>query len=221
VTRLAIVDDHRLFSAALAVALQAQGVEVAEPSFTTLVEIQRQLADMQPDVVLVDRDLGDLGSGEELIAPMADGGTAVAIVSATLDDVVVGRCLALGAVTCIPKTAPFETVLTTVLSIAAGKPVLARSERERFVSCWHQWQAATSRLDAPFARLTPREAQVLGKLMDGRSVRAIAADVYVSEATVRSQVRAILVKLGVNSQLEAVALATRANWQPPFLQTQP
>jgi DNA-binding NarL/FixJ family response regulator len=64
----------------------------------------------------------------------------------------------------------------------------------------------------PFDRLTSREQQVLNALADGRSVACIAEDWFVSEATVRSQVRGVLLKLGVSSQLEAVARATKAGW---------
>ena len=53
---------------------------------------------------------------------------------------------------------------------------------------------------------------MLRSLGDGHSVAAIARRCYVAEATVRSQVRGVLTKLGVGSQLEAVALARRAGW---------
>jgi DNA-binding NarL/FixJ family response regulator len=69
-----------------------------------------------------------------------------------------------------------------------------------------------SRLLGPFEELTARERYVLARLIDGRCAEAIAADAYVSLSTVRSQIRSILRKLGVNSQLEAVALARRAGW---------
>jgi two-component system, NarL family, nitrate/nitrite response regulator NarL len=57
-----------------------------------------------------------------------------------------------------------------------------------------------------------REAEVLRGLIEGRSVDELAQEAFVSIATVRSQVRAILRKLGVTSQLAAVGLARRAGW---------
>ena len=65
---------------------------------------------------------------------------------------------------------------------------------------------------APFERLSEREAEVLGEIAQGHSVSAIARASVVSEATVRSQVRSILTKLGVGSQLEAAALAHGSGW---------
>ena len=61
-------------------------------------------------------------------------------------------------------------------------------------------------------RLTEREAQVLRCLAGGRSVATIAAASYVAEATVRTHVRGVLTKLGVGSQLAAVALAHHSGW---------
>jgi DNA-binding NarL/FixJ family response regulator len=67
----------------------------------------------------------------------------------------------------------------------------------------------------PFDRLTTREQQVLRALADGRSVTQIATEWFVSESTVRSQVRGVLTKLGAGSQLEAVAQALKAGWLTP------
>ena len=67
----------------------------------------------------------------------------------------------------------------------------------------------------PFERLTPREAEVLALLMQGQAAEAIARRFVVSEATVRTQIRGVLGKLGVGSQLAAVAEAHRVGWQAP------
>ena len=65
---------------------------------------------------------------------------------------------------------------------------------------------------AMLGRLSGQERRVLEALADGQSVGRIAADFVVSEATVRTQVRSILTKLGVKSQLQAVAIAGRHAW---------
>ena len=57
--------------------------------------------------------------------------------------------------------------------------------------------------------LTPRQAEVLGLLAEGRSVKEICAELYLSKATVRNHVRALLQTLGAHSQLEAVAAARK------------
>jgi DNA-binding NarL/FixJ family response regulator len=65
---------------------------------------------------------------------------------------------------------------------------------------------------APFEQLSLREKDVLRELIAGKSVEMIARDWVVSIATVRTQVRGVLTKLGVNSQLAAVAKAGAAGW---------
>ena len=75
----------------------------------------------------------------------------------------------------------------------------------------------THRLDRdnrfmPFESLSRRENEVLCLLMEGHSVAKIAESSFVSVGTVRTQVKAILRKLGVNSQAAAVALAYRSGW---------
>ncbi|HXW80901.1 MAG TPA: helix-turn-helix transcriptional regulator [Acidimicrobiales bacterium] len=63
-----------------------------------------------------------------------------------------------------------------------------------------------------FDRLTPREQEVLSALMRGDTARDICKHSFVAMPTVRSQIRSILTKLGVSSQLAAVVLAYRSGW---------
>jgi two-component system, NarL family, nitrate/nitrite response regulator NarL len=70
---------------------------------------------------------------------------------------------------------------------------------------------------AAFEHLTRREREVLIGLMRGATAGEISKENYVSLPTVRSQIRSILCKLGVNSQLAAVAFAYRSGW--PFDRT--
>jgi DNA-binding CsgD family transcriptional regulator len=68
-------------------------------------------------------------------------------------------------------------------------------------------EAASSAARVSGLRLTPKESQVLADLMAGRSAKSIARASGVSEATVRTHIRSVLAKFGVNSQLAAVVLA--------------
>ena len=62
--------------------------------------------------------------------------------------------------------------------------------------------------------LTPRERQILALMIRGADNRAIAGELYISYATVRTHVRSILAKLGARSQLDAVARAIRWGFGP-------
>ena len=67
----------------------------------------------------------------------------------------------------------------------------------------------------PPARLTPRQAEVLRHLEQGRSTKQIAQELHVSTETVRNHVRHLLRALGATTRLEAVAIARRATPQAP------
>lgn len=181
----------------------------------TLAGARDELLAVRPDVLLLDLELGTLGSGENLIVPMVRAGVVVVVVSAFLSDVVMGRCLTLGAAACIPKSAPLDVLLTAVTSLAAGEPLVPSAERQRVLSAFWEWQSKSAKAHRGFERLTLREAHVLGEIMAGLSVGDIAERSGVSQTTVRSQVRAILMKLDVRSQLQAVTAAVAAGWSAP------
>lgn len=107
---------------------------------------------------------------------------------------------------------PLKELLETITiacKSCVSKPVRSRSERAPGGQ-----RSPTRDVAAELWRLTRREKLILGAMMEGHSVREIAASGFVSTATVRSQVRSIFLKLGVKSQLAAVALAHRNAWRP-------
>ena len=213
--RVVILDDHRLLAAALAAALEVVGFVVDTPELTDPDRVLSALEGDPPQVALLDLDLGVFGSGESLLGGLVSMGARVLVVSGTSDEAAVGRCVAAGAWGWVPKSEALDDLVTAIESTAAGRGQLDEAERDRLIGVWRTEREAAERALAPFARLSRRESEVLAGLAEGRSVERIAAESFVSETTVRTQVRAILTKLGVNSQLEAVATVARAGWRPP------
>ena len=109
---------------------------------------------------------------------------------------------------------PFEQLLRAVLDVVAQRPVLSTARRYELMAELRSARATRSKELAPFKTLTPKERAVLAALAQGQRAETIAAAAVVSAATVRSQIRSVLAKLGVNSQLEAVALAWAVGWFP-------
>ncbi len=110
---------------------------------------------------------------------------------------------------------------TSELLVDTVDEILAMVKGERLLSAERQKELtdlfATHRVDRdnrflPFESLSRREGEVLCLLMEGHSVAKIAESSFVSIGTVRTQVKAVLRKLGVNSQAAAVALAYRSGW---------
>jgi DNA-binding NarL/FixJ family response regulator len=218
-TRVVIVDDHVLFAESLELAFGVEGywvrrVAVPEGSGSTQGYLSSILR-LRPNVVLLDLDLGTFGDGTRLIAPLTQAGVAVVVVTASLDHGRWGECLRYGARKMLPKTSPLNDILATVRRINEGLPVMGSDERARLLDAWHKRRVEQRELTARLELLTAREREVLGHLTLGRTVRDIAMIGFVSEATVRTQVKSILAKLEVSSQLAAVGLAHHVGWRSP------
>jgi len=214
--RLLIVEDHELLAGTMAMALRQHGFEVhaaAGPSPDAVVEMARELA---PVLVLLDLDLGPpLGDGHDLVRPLVDAGGQVVMVTGVTDRARLGACIEAGASGLVSKSAGFAVLVETVERAARGASLLRDDERQALLEEARARRRADQERLAPFNTLSPREQAVLVRLLTGESAETIAGRSYVSLATVRSHIRAILLKLDVNSQLAAVALARDAGWNPP------
>jgi DNA-binding NarL/FixJ family response regulator len=211
--RAVLVDDHQLLAESLALALRFEGVGCSVPELTDSESLLREVLDDPPDLVLLDLDLGGaIGDGSALVAPFVGAGCRVLVVSASRDREQVCRAIELGAVGVVHKDVTFSELLECTLAAARGEEVMEPGVRQRMLEEARSMRTVREHGLGPFRRLSAREAEVLRALAAGQSVGAIARAWFVSEATVRTQVRAILTKLGVSSQLEAVAQAHRSGW---------
>ena len=216
--RICVVEDHALFAESLQIALELEGHEVKRVpvpkdlhAATTLLPT---LLRNKPDILLLDLDLGN-ADGSALIEPATKAGANVIVVTGSTDRARWGQCMRYGARKVLPKTAPLNDILATIRRISEGRSVTTTEERDELVRFWQEERKAVQQLKERLARLTAREAEVLGLLMEGQQVRDIATHSTVSEATVRTQVKSILSKLEVTSQLAAVGLAHHAGWSGP------
>lgn len=209
-----IVEDHALLAQTLVIALNAEGCSTRIAGHTTVEALLEQVRTLRPVVVLLDLNLGVLGDGARLVQPLTELGARVLVVSGSTDRLRLAETVELGAVGFLSKQAPFDQLLSTVLDVVAQRPVLSTARRYELMAELRSARAARRRDLAPFQALTPRERAVLAALARGQRAETIAAAAVVSEATVRSQIRGLLAKLGVKSQLEAVALAWTVGWFP-------
>ena len=172
------------------------------------------VAGFAPDVVLLDLHLADGLSGISLLPMLRAPGRTVIVLTAETEATVLARALQAGADAVLGKTMPFPHLIREILAIPRGQSAEAGN---RYHQVMHEARVAAreraGRL-APFAALTPREEEVLSMLIDGVRATDIAEASFVSLSTVRSQIRSILTKLGVASQLAAVSLAIKAGWTP-------
>jgi len=218
-TRVTVVEDHLLFAEALDMALTLEGHDVrrVETDVRALGagHLGAAILRTRPRVVLLDLDLGHSASGLGVVGPLADAGIAVIVVTASASQARWGECLSYGARIVLPKSTPLNTILATIRMIGEGRRVLSREERASLLLCYHQESCTLQAIRARLETLSRREREILSELMDGQQVCEIARDACVSEATVRTQVRSILAKLAVSSQLAAVGAALKAQGHEP------
>lgn len=212
--RVVIVDDHAVVAEAMRMSLELKGLDVVEirptePRADILVDA---VTAADGDVVLLDLQLGPAGDGSRLIPQLVRERQRVVVLTASKDRLRWGACFAAGAAGVLHKTAPLQTIVDAVHRAAEGLPVVSPQMRHDLVQLWHARSSLDDDRRRRLSSLTPRETDVLLQLLHGKRVREVAAEAFVSEATVRTQVKSILAKLGVNSQLAAVALARDAGW---------
>ena len=220
-TRVAIVEDHLLFAQALEIALTLEGYDVHRQEVWDRAvpdQLLTSLLHARPQIALLDLDLAGAGNGVRLVEPLTRARIAVVVLTGSRERARWGECLRHGACTVLSKTDPLDSILATIHCVSERRPVLAREERDRLIGEFHQEQAVARDLRRKLETLTPREREVLAQLMLGRQVREIAEVSFVSEATVRTQVKSILAKLEVTSQLAAVGAAHLVDWRPPVSQ---
>lgn len=215
-TRVTIVEDHALFAESLEAVLTVQGYDVRRVDLPTgVAPAGRLLADVlktRPRVVVLDLDLGRDADGMRMIEPLVRVGVAVVVVTGNGDHVRWGECLRHGARAVLDKASPLNHLIAALRLIVDGRAVMSREDRERLMLLYHREKLVLHDLRERLHSLTPREAEVLRCLMAGRTVRDIAEASVVAEATVRSQVKAVLAKLQVSSQIAAVGAAHHAGW---------
>lgn len=206
-----IIDDHELFATALRIALCGHGVNALDAPIACRTAFLEQVRELTPGLALLDLHLGrdDDGhpiDGVELVRPLRSLGWTVLALSYGNGEAREAAAVAAGAVGLLSKTTPLPDLLVTVDEARAGRPVMPRGLRETFLRQHHDHLAQQAELARRLDRLSPREWEVLRLLTQGRRARDVAAHLVVSMTTVRTQIRAILAKLEVTSQLEAVAL---------------
>lgn len=208
-----IVEDHALLAQSLLLALEAEGFGVSLCQALERERILTTAAKTNPDVVVLDLNLGgDLSTSLSVIAPLQADGARVVMLTGMTDRLRLAECVEAGAIGLIGKDEPFDRLIEWVKDAAELGTILSPGQRDDLMAELRRHRVSDGARLSRFQRLTKREAEVLTALMEGRSAEQIATQWVVSVATVRSQIRSLLMKLGVNSQLSAVAKAAKAGW---------
>ncbi|WP_336697337.1 response regulator transcription factor [Curtobacterium sp. USHLN213] len=201
VTVLSLVDDLEVVGEA------SDGAEAVDA-------VERE----SPDVVLMDLRMPGV-DGPTATARITEGhpGVAVLVLTTFADDESILTALRAGARGYLTKDAGRGEIATAIRAVASGQSTFDATVGARLVA-----QLAGGTVPAPvatpdpieslrarFPTLTPREADVLGRIAEGRSNPQIAAELFLTVPTVKSYVNQVFTKLGVRTRAEAVALVLR------------
>lgn len=196
--RIMIVDDHPLMRVGIAAILATRDDMEVVAQASSGEEAMRLYADCSPDLVLMDLRLPQMSGVDAIRAIRASSPEARFVVLTTYEgDEDIYQALEAGARGYLIKGMPHEALIDALRKVHAGGRFLP-APVTRALASRH-----------PESELSPRESEVLQLLVAGRSNRDIAGALGIKEATVKSHVSVILMRLGVEDRTQAVVAALR------------
>jgi DNA-binding NarL/FixJ family response regulator len=208
--RLLIVDDQELVRTGFRLFLETHDdLDVVGEAGDGAEAIERARR-LRPDVILMDIRMPRM-DGIEATARLTSAGLeppprVLVLTTFDLDEYVFGALRA-GAAGFLLKDAPRERLVEAIRVVHDGDALLSPSITRRLIE---DFAARSDPIESPaavLAELTPREREVLVLVAHGLSNAEIAARLVVTEATVKSHVGAILLKLGLRDRVQAVVFA--------------
>jgi DNA-binding NarL/FixJ family response regulator len=209
--RVLLVDDQSLLRMGFRLILEAEpDIEVVGEAADGASGISMTAA-LHPDVVLMDVRMPGMDGIQATASIIAAGPASKVLILTTFDlDQYVFAGLKAGASGFMLKDAPPAELLTAIRTVAGGDAVLAPTATRRLIDQFAPLLPDPGRQperDAVLSKLTSREQTVFTQLAAGRSNREIAAELHLSEGTVKIHVGRILTKLGLRDRVQAVVLA--------------
>lgn len=207
--RVVIADDHPMFRDGLAAALLAvpevEVVGAAADGEQLITLVDRT----EPDVVLTDLGMPGLGGADatrEILRRRP--GTRVIVLTMHDDDEAIFSALRAGARGYLLKGADREEIVRSVLGVAGGGSVFGGEVGQRIVTFFTNAQSLYSA--SVFPELTARENEILELMAKGMGNHEIAAQLFLSEKTIRNNVGSVLTKLQVRDRASAIVKAREA-----------
>ncbi len=203
-----IVDDNRDIRSALEqIIIMSEGFNLLG-AFENAEEAVNNIPVLQPEVVLMDIHLGDGPSGIECVRQIKADNPSILFMMCTVyeDDEKIFEALSAGASGYIlKKTAPVKLLEAIRELHAGGAPMSSQIARKVVAAFQHKQSAEVNLLDNPLLSvLSNREKEILEHLAKGLLYKEIAAQLFISQETVRKHVYHIYEKLHVNNRVEAI-----------------
>jgi DNA-binding NarL/FixJ family response regulator len=207
--RVVVADDQTLVRGGFRLILSSAGIPVVAEAADGKEAVAAVLKH-RPDVVLMDIRMPEMDGLEATRRILASrpGEQVRIIILTTFDlDQYVYAALAAGASGFLLKDVTPEHLIAAVRLVRSGDALLAPTITRRLVERFAGPQPLLAGVTADLSDLTPRELEVLGLIARGLSNAELAAELTLSEATVKTHVARILTKLQLRDRVQAVVLA--------------
>jgi DNA-binding NarL/FixJ family response regulator len=207
--RVLVADDQDLFRAGFAMILNAQADITVVGEAADGAEAVRAATALRPDVVLMDIQMPGMGGIEATQRICATTSAKVLVLTMFDLDEYIYDALRAGASGFLLKDIRRDELTAAVRVVAAGQSLLAPTVTRRLIEdlIRRPGHGVAPRLAARLAELTGRETETLRLMARGLSNAEIAAELVVSEYTVKSHVSRILTKLGLRDRVQAAVFA--------------
>ncbi len=197
--RVALVNDYMIVLEGLRSLLRS-----SEPEIHVVEMDVKKEPDRRVDLTLLDT-YGEIGTLDERVRSLGADATNGAIVVFSFSDhpQAVRRALRAGAQGFISKAIPLEQIIEGITAAAAGERVVLTQRSQ------HAQIDQALRWPGRDIGLTERESELLALLSTGKTNRELGAHLYISENTVKTQLRHLYAKLGVRNRAQAASVAAK------------
>jgi DNA-binding NarL/FixJ family response regulator len=203
--RIGIIEDDRFTKTMLEKLVSKQSDFILAGSWSTGEDALPELAQLSPDVVIVDLELPGI-SGEDCLRALSAMLPATALVVLTVhsDPERVFSALRAGANGYLVKGAPPAEIIAGLRAARSGGSPLSPDVATMVIKAFRKGPAMPSKPAIPLPSLTPRERQILDRLAKGLVPKEAAAELNISYETLRDYLKQIYRKLQVRTRTEAV-----------------
>ena len=213
-TRIMIVDDHDVVREGLVALLKRrEGFDIVGQA-STVEEAIAEAARTTPDVIVMDVRLPD-GSGIEACRTIRESrpDTKVLMLTSYADEDAVFASILAGASGYILKQTRGRELGDAIAAVAQGDSLLDAAVTQKVLD--RVRSAAQRKPDDPLNALTEQEQKIIHLIAQGKTNKQIAADVFLSDKTVKNYVSNILRKLNLTRRSEAAAFIARREANSP------
>lgn len=203
-----LVDDHELVINSVAVLLGAQqDISVVGIAYCGEKALET-LETISPDIIFVDIEMPGIGGMETCRRVLKkQPNIKIIVLSVHNDGPIPQQLMKLGAVGFVSKASSVDEMIEAVRTVMTGEQYLCPNVAENMIA-----QAKEAKKDSPFLKLSQREQEVVGLILQGKSIKEMAEQLALSDKTINTYRYRLYDKLSVRNDVDLTYLASKHNY---------